>query len=290
MKTRRIRRFFQGSLAATVVGFCTFTGAPANAASQSELIYAVNQNNDLFSFRSDAPGTYLSWTAIGGLQAGEEIRGLDYWNGTIYGLGSLSRLYTINPVTGAATPVGTGFGVLLSGGTFGVDNGPSGLRVVSGLGQSLLVDRTTGLASVEPSLSYVSGGAAPRVDALAFDSATGRWYAGDTLQNILTSFDPATGQLTPIGAAGIDIARYNGLDISPFTSTMYLDSPAASSDPQANLYVISPATGMAILVGQIGSPGDNILVRGLTVVPEPSTLVLLALGAVGLLFARRRQQ
>jgi hypothetical protein len=71
---------------------------------------------------------------------------------------------------------------------------------------------------------------------------------------------------------------------------MYLNSPAASSDPQANLYVVDKLTGFATLVGQIGNPGDNILVQGLTVVPEPSSVALVALGAFGLFFARRRQQ
>ena len=47
---------------------------------------------------------------------------------------------------------------------------------------------------------------------------------------------------------------------------------------------------MASLIGQIGHPGDNYLIRGLTVVPEPSSLALLGLGAFGLLFARRRHQ
>jgi hypothetical protein len=43
------------------------------------------------------------------------------------------------------------------------------------------------------------------------------------------------------------------------------------------------------LLGQIGAPGDAILVRGLAVVPEPGTLSLLALGLFGFLVARRRQ-
>jgi hypothetical protein len=69
---------------------------------------------------------------------------------------------------------------------------------------------------------------------------------------------------------------------------MYLDTPAASSDPQANFYTVDKLTGFALLMGQIGNPGDNILVQGLTVVPEPSSIALLTLGALGLLFVRRQ--
>jgi hypothetical protein len=257
---------------------------PANAA--HELIYGVDYpGSTLFSFYSDAPGNILSAYGITGLGGGT-IQGIDFWNGTMYGLGSGSRLFTLDPNTGAATPVGSGFSPILNGFTFGVDNGPSGFQVVSGNGQNLLIDRATGTAFAFPALNPGT----PRVDALAFDSASGIWYAADTLANTVGTLNPSTGTFSPVGPAGIDIARYNGLDISPATGIMYLDSPAASSDPQANLYIIDKTTGMATLVGQIGNPGDNILVRGLTVVPEPSSLVLLALGAVGLLFARRRQQ
>ena len=127
------------------------------------------------------------------------------------------------------------------------------------------------------------------MDALAYDYASGNWFAGDTLQNTLAGFNPATGGLSTIGLMGIDAARLNGMDISPFTGIMYIDTPAASSDPQANLYTVNKVTGMVTLVGQIGSPGDDILVRGLTVVPEPGSVVLLALGVLGLFMARRRQ-
>jgi hypothetical protein len=295
MKTRRIRWFIRGTFAAAVVGLSTFIAVPANAA--HEMIYAIDTGDNLISFWSDAPANILSSFNITGIQFGEEIRGLDYWNGTLYGLGSSSRLYTIDRNTGAATQVGSGqFSPLLNGQTFGVDNGPAGFQVVSGLGggQSTLVYRTTGAATAEPNVQYAAGypffGVSPRVDALAYDDATGTWYASDTLQNTLATFNPATGTLHTISPLGIDASRFNGLDISPFTDIMYMGTPAASSDPQANLYSINMTTGMASLIGQIGQPGDDYLIRGLTVVPEPSSVALLTLGAVGLLFAHRRQR
>jgi hypothetical protein len=289
MKTTRI---LKGLFAATLAGVVAFTAVPANAA--HELLLGVDQFDNLFSFYSDAPGNLLSQRAITGLQNNESIVGIDSWNGAVYGLGNSSRLYTLDLNTGNATQVGSGpFATLLSGITFGVDNGASGVQVVSGLGQSLLVDRSTGVATAEPSVSYAAGdiyeGQGPRVDALAFDPVSGKWLAADTLKNSLATFDPVTGLLNTIGALGIDAARGNGMDVSPDTGIMYMDTPQASSDPQANLYTVNKLTGQVSLVGLIGNPGDNILVSGLTVVPEPSTVALLALGAVGLLFARRRE-
>lgn len=299
MKPSGKRHFLKGVLAATLVGLITFTCVPAKAAVPHEMIYAVDTGDNLINFFSDAPGNVLNSFNITGVQFGEEIRGIDYWNGTIYGLGSSSRLYTINPNTGAATQVGAGqLNPLLNGQTFGADNGPAGFQVVSGLGggQNLLIDRATGTVVggvAGPSLSYVAGdpyfGVAPRVDALAYDAVTGLWFAADTLENTLAHFNPVTGALSTINPLGIDASRFNGMDVSPFSDIMYMGTPAASSDPQANLYTINMTTGFASLVGQIGQPGDNYLVRGLTVIPEPSSVVLLALGAFGLFFARRRQ-
>jgi hypothetical protein len=292
-KTTRSGHFLKYILAATLVGLVTFTCMPAKAA--HEMIYAVDQNNNLLNFFSDTPGTIINIYSINGIKAAEQVRGIDFYQGTIYAFGSFGELYTLNPNNGVATQVGSGFGVTPNGASFGVDNGPAGFVVVSGSGQNLLVNRITGVATVEPSPAYAVGdpnfGVRPRVDALAYDDVTGKWYAADTLANILVSFNPTTGVLNTIGANGIDTSQYNGLDISPATGIMYMGTPAASSDPQANLYTVNKVTGAVTLVGQIDYPTANTLLWGLTVaVPEPSSIALLALGAFGLLVARRRQQ
>jgi hypothetical protein len=294
MKTGKTRQSVRSTLAAILIGFSAFVCAPANAAHES--IYAVDTGNNLINFYSDAPANIVNSFFITGLQLNEEIRGIDYWNGTIYGLGSSSRLYTIDPNTGAATQVGSGqFAPLLNGQTFGFDNGPTGIQAVSGLGggQNLSLNRATGVATAAPSMNYAAGdpffGLLPRVDALAYDGVSGIWYAADTLQNTLALLNPTTGVLNTINMLGIDPSRFNGMDNSSFSGIMYMGTPAASSDPQANLYWINKTTGMASLIGQIGQPGDNYLIRGLTVIPEPSSLALLGLGAFGFWLARRRQ-
>ena len=278
------------------LGLVMFAAVRANATVRHELMYAIEFSTDnILSFYGDAPGTILSSHAITGLQSSEEIQGIDEFNGVLYGLGSSSRLYTINPNTGAATAIGNQFSTILNGSTFGVDNGPSGFQVVSSLGQSLLVNRSTGVATVQPSPSYAVGdpnfGATPAIDALAYNSTNGTWVAGDSLENSFTTFTPSTGVLNTIGSAGIDFSTANGLDFSDASGVLYLASPAASSDPQANLWTVNPATAAVTLIGQIGLPGDDILIRGLTVaaVPEPSSLSLLAMGGLLIGFLRRRK-
>jgi Domain of unknown function (DUF4394) len=280
MKTKIGGRFLKGIIAATLVGVVTFTCMPAKAA--HEAIYGVDLQNNLAMFYSDAPNTIVSQYSITGIKAAEEIRGIDYWNGTIYAFGSAGYLYTLNQF-GVATQVGSQFSVTPNGSTFGVDNDPSGFRIVSNLGQNLLVTRL-GVESQGPNVPA-------RVDAIAYNGAGAQWYAVDTLANTLETLNPTTGAVGLIGPLGIDASRYNGFDISPFGAGIaYMVTPAASSDPQANLYTVNLATGFTSLVGQIGNPGDNYLFRAMTVaIPEPSSVVLLVLGALSLFFARRRQ-
>jgi hypothetical protein len=268
---------------------------PANGLSH-ELMYATEFSTDnILSFYSDAPSIILSSHAITGLQSSEDIRGIDEFNGVLYGLGSSSRLYMINPNTGAATALGGQFSAILNGSVFGVDNGPSGFRVVSNLGQSLLVDRSTGIATLQTSPAYAAAdphfGATPEISALAFNSGSATWFAGDSFANAFSTFNPGTGALNTIGNAGIDFSTANGLDVSDASGLMYLASPATSSGPQANLYTVNQATGAVTLIGLIGLPGDDILIRGLTVasVPEPSSLALLAIGGLLIGFLRRRK-
>ncbi len=277
-------QFLKSCIVTVAIGLTALVGQ----SSKAEILYAVDLNNNLISFDSAAPGTVFPTSFYLGT---EEIRGLDYWNGALYGLGAANHLYKIDPAASSTTLVGT-FSPGLVGTFFGTDNGTAGFQVVSDAGQSLLLNRSTAAATVEPSLAYVTGdrffGIAPKVTALAFNPLTGKWFAGDYLQNTLATFDPATGLLSTIGASGIDFARANGFDIS-LSGIGYLASPAASSDPAANLYTVNLATGQVNLVGLIGNVGDNILIRGLTAVPEPASGVLMLLGAFGLWLANRRR-
>lgn len=267
------------SLAAGVAIACIGGGV-----AHAELIYAATQvDNNLISFDSANPGVLLASRGITGFQAGETVRSLDYANGQLYALGSSSRLYTIDPTTGAATVVGGQFGTLLNGTTFGMayDMGAGQFRIVSDLDQSLMVT-PLGVASVGSSLQYAVGDANaslnPVVNAVAY--AGGTLWALDSSANILASLNPATGNLTTLGPLGVDISRYNGFSVSPGSGTAYVGSPATSGGLSADLWTLNPGTGQLTLVGHIGDAGDNYLLNGLAVVPEPSSAVLMGLAGL----------
>ncbi len=156
---------------------------------------------------------------------------------------------------------------------------------MSELGQNLTASRTTGVAAVGPAVNP----AGTFLSALAYRSSTGTMFGIDSSANTLGTFNPATGTYSTIGRLGFDVARNNGFDINA-SGVAYLASGATSSDVQANLYTVNLATGMASLVGLIGQVGDNTLLRGLTIVPEPGTGALLVggLALLALNFRRRK--
>jgi hypothetical protein len=261
--------------AATLVG--NFSGGliVRSLAVQSPIpvtLYGVADGNTLITFNSANPGTIRSTIAITGLQPGETIVGIDEDPNTaqLYAVGSTSRLYTIDGVTGAATPIGPGpFSPALNGTAFGVTfnpNQPFGLRVVSDAQQNLSVDARTGLA-----VSGMPLAPAGNVVAAAFISDT----LGEAPESTLYGIDSASDQLvviggkqrgdggggavTPVGSLGVDTSPVAALNVSVFDVTAWA---ALQVGGLSRLYTINLSTGAATLIGTIGTGAP---VHGLTV-------------------------
>jgi hypothetical protein len=284
MSAKMSPRFIKKFLSVCTVGLFTLA-----MSARAELLVGISfpsqggGDNDVVGFDSSNPGTILFDHPIIGLSASESIRGIDFWNGTVYGLGSAGNLYSLNYNTGQATLVGS-LGMVLNGASYGVENDPAGFHIVSELGQNLTANRATGAAVAGPAVNPTG----TFLSALAYRSSTGTMFGIDSSANTLGIFNPATGTYSTVGSLGFDVARNNGFDISG-SGTAYLASGATSSDVQANLYSINLATGMASLLGLIGQVGDNTLLRGLTAVPEPGTGALL-LGGLALLALNIRRR
>ena len=155
---------------------------------------------------------------ISGLQQNESILGIDFrpLNGQLYGLGSTSRLYTINTSSGVATAVGGQFSTLLSGFSFGFDFNPmvDAIRVVSETNQNLVINPNTGaVQAVATNLFY--GPADPNfgVDPNVVDSAytnnfpgagSTQLYGIDTGLDILVTQANSAGTLGTVGPLGCE--------------------------------------------------------------------------------------
>lgn len=266
----------------------------APTAGEAETIYAVTSTNLLLTFDSASPGTAAS-VAITGLQAGENVVGIDLRpaTGQLYALGSTSRLYTINPVTGVATQVGSGpFTPALSGTSFGFDFNPTvdRIRVVSDADQNFRLNPDTGaVVATDTNLAYAAGdpnqGANPNVVALAytnnFSGATSTTLFGiDSNLDIGlimgssggTPISPNTGQLFSALPLGVNTADAAGFDFSGVTGIGYVSLTPPTGAPSA-LYTVGAQS-----VTLIGTIGTGFIVVDITVgvqgpTPTPTATV-----------------
>src|SRR5262249_39089327 len=119
-------------------------------------IWALDSTNKLMSFRAAETDKITTPKAVTGLQAGDKLAGIDYRpaSGQLFALavnGAQGRGYSINPVTGAATAVGTGFTMPQSAGAtagkdYGFDFNPSvdKIRVVADSRDNFRLNPDTG--------------------------------------------------------------------------------------------------------------------------------------------------
>ena len=269
----------------------------APAAGEAETIYAVTTANVLLTFDSATPGTIAASVTITGLQASENVLGIDLRSATgqLYALGSTSRLYTINPLTGVATQVGSGpFTPALSGTSFGLDFNPTvdRIRVVSDADQNFRLNPDTGVvAGTDTNLAYATGdpnqGANPNVVGSAYTNN----FAGATSTTLFgidsnldigliqgssggTPISPNTGQLFSGLPLGVNTADAVGFDFSGVTGTGYVSLTPVTGAP-SSLYTVGAQS--VTLVGTIGTGfivvDITVGVQGVAPTPTPTATV-----------------
>ncbi|WP_255155274.1 DUF4394 domain-containing protein [Ferruginibacter sp. HRS2-29] len=227
--------------------------------------YALTTTNELQVLNLNS-GTAVFTKTITGLQAGENLLGIDMRpaTGQLFGLGSTSRLYTININTGIATQVGTGtFSTLLNGTGFGFDFNPTvdRIRVVSNTGQNLRLNPLDGTVAavdgaINPGASVITGAAYTNNFAGA---ATTVLFDIDSQTDRLVKQDPPNaGTIVDIGALGINVDAANGFDIAGGSNTVgYAIFTVGGA---ARLYSVNLATGAAAQGPQV-----NGLIRGFAI-------------------------
>jgi len=263
--------------------------------SAGPILYLTNSQNQLLTIDAATPGSVTTVGAITGLQGGESIFGIDFRpaTGQLYGLGSTSRLYTINTATATATQVGSAGAFTLSGTSFGFDFNPTvdRIRVTSNAGQNLRLNPNDGtLTSTDTALNGATTTAMGSAYTNSFSGAvTTSLYALDANSDALyLSSNPNGGTYGLVGSLGINSLANVGFDIAFPGNVGWAALSVVPGTSQ--LYTIDLGTGAATLVGSIGSEQT---ITGLAVtpgaVPEPST-VLITLTGLGLIGASWRRR
>jgi hypothetical protein len=241
-------------------------------------VTALTTGNTMIRFYSGTPGSVGDQVPISGLQPGETLHGITFRpaTGGLYGLGSSSRLYLIDPATGAVAPVGTPFATPLSGSVFGFDFNPTvdRIRVVSDTGQNLRLHPDTGaVAGVDMPISPP----AAAISAVGYtNSAMGAPVGPTTLYNIDVTGNylvlqggingtpsPNTGVLAGVGPLGVDASGVAGFDIL-YVNGANIAFAALTVGGASSFYSVSLETGAAT---RVGSMAGGLTIKSIALLP-----------------------
>lgn len=212
--------------------------------------FALSGGTGLDKLSTKSPDKPLNSVSISGLQSGETILGIDFRpaTGQLYGLGSSSRIYIINPETGTARAIGAGpFTPALEGTVAGFDFNPTvdRIRVVTSTGQNLRLNPETG--TVVMADGAINGQPNAMVAAVAYTNnvagaATTVLYDIDVASGKLFRQDPPNnGTLVPVGDLKLKVEGNGGFDIAPDGTALAL----FEVDKKPSLFTINLETGRA---------------------------------------------
>ena len=274
--------------AAALVGSVAPAPAVAAQTQTGTTLYGLTTDNRIVTVDSARPVFPSNNVAVTGLQAGEELIGIDRRpsNGLMYAVGRLGtagRLYTVDVATGAATLVAAlvqapgqanpGQPIVLSGNEFGFDFNPvaDALRIVSDTGQNLRVLPSaraaggTGATFADGTLNY-AGATATGVTAAAYTNSVAPTPTSTTLYDIDTLRDqlviqnpPNTGVLNTVGALRFPTSTVTGFDIVGSSNTAFATF-SLGVVPFSFLARVDLSTGRATVTGVAAFPSS---LRGL---------------------------
>jgi hypothetical protein len=256
----------------------------AGQAEGAEILYGVTFNDELIQIDTSTG----AGTLVGPFGASTGAFGLGVRDGGLYTWDQVNdRVRRLDPATGGI--IGT-FDITPPVDLFAegdITFGPDGTGYISSVvgGRFVSFDLDAGTSTL------IASGLPDNVDGLAF-GPDGTLYG--LQQNIntgsiaqLITIDPATGATSLVGSTGLSVTvSVAGLAFSE-TGTLF----ATIND---TLYRVSTADASLTLVGAIGLrevSGIRFLPQGNGVIPEPSSLALVVLGAAGpgLIALRRRR-
>lgn len=272
------------------IAISALCGGLAHADQAVGLTTLLGNASAIFNFDTATPGVPVP-IPVTGLQLGETLLGIDFRpvNGTLFGLGSSSRLYTINTTTGVATQVGTGtFAVPLAGTSFGFDFNPvvDRIRVVSNSNQNLrlnpdtgaVVDFDTNTAGTQPdgTLAYrqqgdPNFGSAPTVVAAAYTNnnrctTATALFVLDAGQRVLARVAPPNdGTLNTVATLSFSLSGQTGFDIAPNSNTAFVVTQSTGPIAGSSIYQVSLTNGNGMPLGSTVA----FFIEDLALLPAP---------------------
>jgi Domain of unknown function (DUF4394) len=275
------------AVSATAAEAASAQGGNDRERRDAQTFYATTNQNLLLQFDERRPDRVTDVVPILGLGSASLV-GIDFRpaTGDLYGVGSNSAVYRINPDTGIAVgenvgPDGTPipFTPALTGMKFGVDFNPTvdKIRVTSNVRENLRlnVDEGTLLmkdADLNPGMPQVVGSAYTNSSFRPFANrpTTTTLYALDAATSqVFVQNPPNAGTLTNGKDVGFRVGLDAGFDIvgdEPNIKGYVANRRNGASG--STLYKLNPVTGRSKLLGRIGSGRRGITVTGLAAVQD----------------------
>ena len=236
--------------------------------------YAVTSAGRLVHFASTEYGR-LSWAVdVSGLASGEKVVGIDFRpaDGKLYALTDRASIYTVDPMTGAASPKTTlaadpsdttnPYTALPA--EVGIDFDPvtDRMRIVSSNGQNLRVDVDSGRVTTDAVINGSSTGytAVAHNNNIAAACRT-ILYAIDVATNRFVMQTPNTGATVGAGGLGFDASAIAGFDIFTDADGKTTAVALLTVDGVAGSYAIDLGSGKGTLQRAVGplAPGETIV-------------------------------
>lgn len=237
--------------------------------------YALTADSKLQLLNANNASTITSQVSISGLQSGETILSIDFRpsTGQLYGIGSTSRIYVIDPKTGNSRAIGSSaFTPVLNGTIAGFDFNPTvdRIRLVTSENQNLRLNPETG--TVAATDLALNGTMNAKINSVAYTQNRAGATATvlfdiDVTNNKLHKQDPPNdGKLVEVGNLGFDVEDAGGFDISS-DGTVALAAMSIAGKP--GLFTIDLNSGKATRIGNF--MGQII---GLAIPTEPVAYAL----------------
>ena len=219
---------------------------------QGRAIFGLTCANQLVLFGSGNPESLARQVQISGMPAGAAMLGIDFRpSGGLYGIGSDSRVYTIDTLSGAASAVGGAFAPAISGEHFGLAFGDDDTMSLSGVesNQSQVVSAggTSGPV-VEMAFAAADSNAGTDPAVAAEGAYAGTVYGIETNANAVVRVSPASGELTTIAGLPFNVYICSGMDVAS-DGTGYA---SLATDSGSELYQVDLGSGAVEFLGGIG--------------------------------------
>ena len=207
----------------------SYGGSTDYSSGGNTMFYLLVDGLALDGYSTSNPTSIKSSATITGLQSGERILGIDFRpaTGQLYGVGSTSRIYVINPLTGGARMIGAApFTPAIAGTRVGFDFNPTvdRIRLVTNTGQNLRINPETGaVVAVDGSINGQTGA---DIGGVAYynnkaGATTTILYDVDVVSDKLFRQDPPNaGTLVAVGSLNVDVDGEGGFDIASYNDAM----------------------------------------------------------------------